>query len=906
MLDTPQINAVFSHYRIVSRIGSGGMGEVWRARDDRLDRDVAIKVLPASFAADADRLRRFEQEARATSALNHPNILTIYDIGEHDGTPYIVAELLEGDELRAQLDGTPLPVRKSLEYARQIASGLAAAHERGIIHRDLKPENVFVTKDGRVKILDFGLAKLIEPPDRTPPGEDAPTRRVSTEPGVVMGSPGYMSPEQLRGAAIDNRSDIFAFGAILYEMLSGVRAFRGGSTAETISSILREDPPDISATNRSVSPALERIVRRCLEKNPEERFHSAGDLAFAIEAISATSGQTGSDAMTAVLGTTAPRLAAERRGSRGWLPWTIAAVLLLTTLALVPFAVAYLRRTEPMRPVVRFQIPAPANTGLNLIRLPAVAISPDGSTLVFAATENGVSHLYLRRSDDVAIKPLAGTDGASDPVFSPDGKWISFVADSNIKKVTLDGAVTPIVKVGDARGVTWDGNDALIYSPEPTAALFRVSASGGEPQQISQLDAGKKERSHRWPVVLPNGKAVLFTVGTQDSPDSYEASNIEAVVLATGERRVILQGASMARYSPTGDLIFARGGTLYAIPFDQDTLATRGTPTAVLQGVSGDQTTGAVHFTIAGDGTLAFVPGGNGANMRRIVWADRAGGVQPLNLPPNQYNDLRISPDGTRAALIVGSVLNGDVWVYDFAKGTSTRLTFTSNNASPYWSPDGKYVYYSEVHPSGQWTKLFRKPADGSRDAEQVGDINSTAFIKAIGPDGLTAVIDCDMNTSRGNIWQVPLTLGAQAIPLVSTQFNEFAAALSPDGRWLAYQSNESGRAEVYVRDLSGSGGRWQVSTSGGEEPHWSHDGRVLYYRNNDQFMSVAVTTHPSFEAAAPQNLFGGLFDARTVSGVSYDVAPQGNRFLMLRLADEGAPPAQVEVVLNWASELRK
>jgi len=896
-------------YEIRAKIGEGGMGQVYRARDEKLSRDVAIKVLTVELSTNGDRLNRFEQEAQAAGALNHPNILAVYDVGMHDGAPYVVSELLEGETVRELLAERSVGTRKAIEYAIQLAQGLAAAHDKGIVHRDLKPDNVFITKDDHVKILDFGLAKLTQPAgDSDVPQTDIATRKVHTDPGTVMGTVGYMSPEQVRGTAVDYRSDIFSFGAILYEMLCGQRAFRRDTSAETMTAILKEEPAELSLTNSTISPTVERVIRRCLEKQPARRFQTASDLAFALEALSTPSGASHSAHITSTPSTEAGKSGTGVFGfaSRARVAWITAGLFLLVSVALLLLTVMRSRRlTAESAVIVRYEISGPAKSALNLIRWPAIAISPDGSTVAFASTSDGISRLYIRRRDDLTVRVLAGTEGATDPVFSPDGKWIAFVADFTLKKVPLDGAVIPITKVGDSRGTSWLSNDTLIYAPDPQTGLSQISASGGEPRQISNLDPAKNERTHRWPQVLPGGRAVMFTVGRLDSPDSYERANIEAVILATGERRVVLQGGSMARYVASGHLVFARGGTLFAVPFDPDKLTTQGSPQSIVQGIAGDETTGAVHFAVAADGTLAYVPGSTIANMRRLVWADRSGNLQPLNIPTAQYNDIRISPDGSRLAMIVGSSGSGDVWVYDFTRAISTRLTFTTRNAAPIWSADSKSVFYSELNAQATKTTIMRKPADGSRDAVVVGSLDNSAYLKDFMRDG-SAIIDYQTNTSNGSILVMALTPNAAATPLVATQFNQYAAALSPDGRWLAYQSSESGRPEIYVRDLSGPGGRWQVTSDGGEEPRWSHDGRELFYRNNDTFMSVTISTSPSFQAAMPQKLFSGVYNLRSNSGVSYDVDPKGGRFVMIRRAEESVTPPQVQVVVNWFDELRR
>jgi serine/threonine protein kinase/Tol biopolymer transport system component len=900
--ETISPNTKIAQYTIVSKIGEGGMGEVYRARDTKLARDVAIKVLPASLSENTERLNRFEQEAQAAGALNHPNILVIHHIGVHDGAPYIVSELLEGETLRERMNGTALTHRKAIDYALQIARGLAAAHEKGIVHRDIKPDNIFVTNDGRVKILDFGLAKLTAAITASESQTEVPTRKVNTDPGTVMGTVGYMSPEQLRGQITDARSDIFSFGAVFYEMLSGKRAFQRNSMAETMSAILKEDPPDLSTTNASISPALERVVQHSLEKTPEQRFHSASDLAFAIEALSATS--TDSDAVTtASLSTVIDQTSRKvLNSSRLWM--IIAAILTLCLVGLAAFVAFRRTRNDPL-PVVRFDV-APSNkTGLSLIRYPAVTMSPDGSMLAFLANSDGVTRLYVRRLDDNDVKMIAGTEGALDASFSADGQWIAFVADFTLKKVPLNGPVVSLTRVGDSRGLSWMTDDSLVYTPDATGGVFQISANGGEARAITKVDESKKERTHRWPQALPGGKAVLFTVGLLDKPDDYDSANVEAVVLATGERKLIIQGASVARYVPTGHLIFARAGVLYGVGFDIDRLTVNGKPVPLLVGVAGDKTTGAVHFSISNDGTLAYLPGSSTSGGRSLTWVDKKGNPTAINVPTSQFNDVRISPDASRVALLQGSSMSGDVWVYDFARETLTRLTFNTINATPVWSADSKYIYYASVNSGADETTILRRPADGSQDAEKVVTITHQAYLKAILPDGETALLDAQRQTADANIFTVSLRPDAKPTAVINTQFNEFGAAASPDGRWLAYQSNESGRPEIYVRELVGSGGRWPISTGGGEEPRWSPDGKELYYRVNNQLIVVQVETRSSFHASTPGSLFNEVYDLRSNSGETYDVDPRGGRFLMIRPPKEDAS-AQIRVVVNWFEELHR
>ncbi len=903
MSETISPHTTIAQYSIVSKIGEGGMGEVYRARDPKLGRDVAIKVLPAAFSENGERLRRFEQEAQAAGALNHPNILVIHHIGIHDDAPYIVSELLEGETLRERMAGAALPQRKALDYALQIARGLAAAHEKGIIHRDIKPDNIFITNDGRVKILDFGLAKLTAEITASESQTEVPTRRVNTDPGTVMGTVGYMSPEQLRGQNADARSDIFSFGAVFYEMLSGKRAFQRNSMAETMSAILREDAPDLSAANNTISAALERVVQHCLEKNPEQRFHSASDLAFAIEALAPASIASGPTQTGTVSGLAEHPHRKTVNHARFWMITT--AILTLTVLGFLAFTV-YRRPSNEPSPVVRFDVTPLNKTGLSVIRYSALALSPDGSTLAFMASSDGVNRIYVRRRDDTEMKVLAGTEGVLEATFSADGQWIAFIADFTLKKVPLSGPVVSLTKVGDTRGLSWLSDDSLFYTPDATGGVFQISSNGGEPRAITKVDEAKKERTHRWPQALPGGKALLFTVGSVDKPDDYDSSTIEAVVLATGERKLIIQGASVARYVPTGHLIFARDGVLYAIGFDVDRLTVNGKPIPLLVGVAGDKTTGAVHFSISNDGTLAYLPGSSTSGGRSLTWVDKKGSQTTVNIPPAQFNDVRISPDASRVALVQGSSMSGDVWVYDFARETFTRLTFDTTNATPVWSADSKYIYYVSVNSGADETTILRRPADGSQEAEKVVTITHQAYLKAILPDGETALLDAQRQTANANIVTVVLKLDAKPTKLINTEFNEFGASASPDGRWLAYQSNESGRPEIYVRELVGSGGRWPISTGGGEEPRWSPDGKELYYRVNGQLMAVQVETRSSFHAGTPNSLFNEVYDLRSNTGETYDIDPRGGRFLMIRPPKEDSSSAQIRIVLNWFGELRR
>ena len=593
--------------------------------------------------------------------------------------------------------------------------------------------------------------------------------------------------------------------------------------------------------------------------------------------------------------------------------WPIVAGGLALALVVTGAMLWRVATTSSDAPVSRFEVRPTDKTSLVLVARPSVALSPDGSMLSFVASTEGVSRLYIRSLGDISLRALPGTEGGSNPVFSTDGKEIAFFAAGRLKKTTVDGAVTTITEAGgddDPRGITWLPDGTLVYASLATGPLLQVPSTGGTPRALTTLDEKTGERTHRWPSALPGGKAVLFTVGTLGSPDNYDAATIEAVEVATGKRHTVLKGASSARYVATGHLLFAREASVYAVAFDVDSLTTRGSPVQVVQGVNGDTTTGASHISVAQNGTLAYTPGSALAAANRLMWVDRKGSAQPLELPQGLYFDPRISPDGTRVAVVWQTITagSGDVWISDLARKTFTRLSFSGTASAPVWSADGKTIYYSYLDPNGRRTTIMRKPADGSREAESVVVLDARTYLKAVTADGAFALVDYAREQAVGGSGEVAkLALVANAKPetLVATPFDDFAGAWSPDNRWLAYQSDESGRAEVYVRDMSSAGGRWQVSTAGGDEPSWSHDGRELYYRNETRMMAISVDTRTTFAPSAPRVLFDGVYNLRSETGVSYALHPTGDRFLMVRLTDENVASSML-VVMNWFADLKR
>ncbi len=877
------------------------MGEVYRAEDPRLNRHVAIKVLPEAFALDAERLARFTREAQSLAALSHPNIAAVFGVEETSGTRALVMELVEGQDLSVRIARGRLPLDEALPIARQIAEALEAAHEAGIIHRDLKPANIKIKSDGGVKVLDFGLAKAMDaaPSDPAGPSDRRTLGPTMTSPaltamGLILGTAAYMAPEQARGRRVDRRADIWAFGIVLFEMLTGKVAFAGDTVTDVIAAVVTRDP-DWTALPADTPDALRRLLSRCLDKDPRRRLRDIGEAGLAVaEIIAAPPDAPGESAQAA------PR----PRTTRGWM-------LAVGALAVALTGAGYFagRSAGPREPgIQRFEIQVPSGTSLRTENRPVIAISPDGMAIAFTALGEGASQLYVRRRDEADARVLAGTEGASNPVFSPDGRWVLFVAGPELKKVSVDGLVVALASVSDPRSAAWLDEATVVFSPNPDRELFTVSAAGGEPKALTTMNTAGGERTHRWPTAMPGGKAVLFTVGNLSSPDNYDQADIDAVIVATGERKRVFRGASMARYVPTGHLLLAREGSLYAVPFDAASLEVSGDIVPVLPGVATDSTTGAAHFDVADDGTLIYLAGGTTNVDRRMFWVTPAAPPEPLpNLPAAVYNDPKISPNGRLVALLTGPSGSGDVWVYDVERAISTRLTFDATNATPAWSEDSRFVYYAAIS-AGTGTTFWRKPADGSREAEKVAELpGKRAFLQHVEPGGESLLLDV-LEGGNTDVVRVPMSTGAATVPLVAGPANEYGAVASPDGRRVVYATTESGVSEIFVRDLAQGGGRWQVSTRGGEEPRWSADGRELFYRFDTRLFSVRVEPGPQFRVGAPRVAVDGIYNLRSDTSMSYDVDPKGARFLMIRPAtsEASADITTVRVVLNWLDELRE
>jgi serine/threonine-protein kinase len=868
-------------YEILSAIGAGGMGEVYRARDPKLGRDVAIKVLPEAFARDAERMARFQREAKVLASLDHPNIATIHGLEESGGTHALVMQLVEGPTLADRIKAGPIPVDEALPIAKQICDALEYAHERGVIHRDLKPANIKVAADDTVKILDFGLAKALEEDAASLDISTSPTlSRLATMQGVLLGTAAYMSPEQAKGKAVDRRADIWAFGCVLYEMLTGKMAFGGEAVTDTLAAVIRAEP-DWSLLPAGTPPHVRVLLRRCLQKDVRQRLQAIGDARIALEEV--VSG-------------TAPQLTAPVTPLwRRVLPW--AAAILAVIVACLG---TWILKPSAAKPITRTVINLPPGDQLAALDYPAIAISPDGTQIAYVAIHAGTRQIHLRALDSLEARALAGTEGANTPFFSPDGQWLGFFAGGKLKKISVSGgaAVTVASSAVNPRGASW-GSGTIAFSPTPTSGVQQVSDAGGTSQTLVRPEKG--ESSHRWPDFLRGGQAVLFTTLGANS-----GSGVAVQSLTSGERRHLAPSGQSPRYAASGHLLYVEGGNLMAAPFDARRLQVAGSAVPVLEGVL--QTGGAgAQYSLSTTGSLVYVAGGAQGSAERLMWVSRNGTEQVLPAPPHDYSFPRLSPDGRLLAVSFGEPGSGpQIWLYDLARDTLTRLTFGGNsNVAATWTPDGKRVVFGS-DKEGQ-LNIFWQLADGSGGMERLTTSEYVNGPWSFSPDGqLLAYVEGNPTTGP-DIWVLRLS-DRKAQPFLRTEFNEGAAAFSPDGHWLAYISDESGRYEVYVQPYPGPGGKHQISTEGGTEPVWNPKGKELFYRSGDRMMAVEVATQPSFSVGKPRMLFQGAYLTTTATSPFYNVSPDGQKFLMIKPAEAtvSSPLTQIVVVQNWFEELKR
>ena len=863
------------HYEILAPLGVGGMGEVYRAHDTKLGRDVAIKVLHEAFSRDKERLARFEREARLLAQLNHANIATLYGLEESDGQPFLVMELVEGETLAERIARGPIPLDEAIPLFIEIADGLEAAHEKGIIHRDLKPANIKISPDGKPKILDFGLAKAFALED-DPAAEmsQSPTLTRGTALGVIMGTAAYMSPEQARGKKLDKRTDVWAFACCLYEALTGRKVFEAEDVSLTLAEVMKSEP-QWDALPSDVPPLLLVFLKRCLDKDPKHRLRDIGDVRLAME------GAFESDASQA------------RPVSQ---PVGMAAAAALTLSVITGLAVWSLSQSDPTpRPVARFSLSLPPGVSLTGTGRNVLALSSDGTRLVYSANEQ----LYLRALDQTEATPVRGTEGgARSPFFSPDGEWVGFWVAGELKKVAIrGGAPVRLCEAQNPYGASWSADDTILFGQR--RGILSVSANGGTPEVIILLE-GAAEVGHG-PHILPGQKTVLFTLG-----DGLNWNDAQIVVhsLETGERKVLIAGGRDARYLATGHLVYVLEGTLLAVPFDAGRLEVTGGPVPVVEGIRTPVTaSGAAQLSLSETGSLVYVVAGR-REERTLVWVDRQGKEEALTAEPRAYVYPRLSPDGSRLALEVRDQ-ETDIWVWDFVPGTLTRITFgRSRDLYPIWTPDGASVAFAS-NRNGVYD-LYSKAADGTGAVERLTENLNRDSPNAFTPDGSQLVFGSVSGTQEG--WDLRvLSLGGSSEPLLATEFNERNAELSPDGQWLAYESNASGQYEIYVRPFPNvDEGQRLISRDGGTRPLWAPDGRELFYLSRGgELMAVRVQTEPSFAPGNAQVVFGGRTLAPAL-GRSYDISPDGKRFLMIKEPTRDASSTEIILVQNWFQELER
>ncbi len=905
-------------YEVIAAIGAGGMGEVYRARDTKLGRDVALKILPDIFLGDPDRVARFEREAQVVAALNHPNIAIIHGFEESDGVKALVLEYVEGETLSGVIARGPVPVADALAIARQIADALEAAHDKGIVHRDLKPDNIKITPDGKIKVLDFGLAKILEPePARQASfaGTMSPTLSVhATYAGLILGTAAYMSPEQARGKPVDRRADIWAFGCVVFEMLTGHRTFDPGETiSDAVAQILTREP-DWKALPADTPAHIRTLLRRCLNKDPQKRLPHIGLVRVELD-----------DSQPASSDTTPPVVAARAAPSKARV--AIAALLIVLAVAASAALTWLWMRGPTTRPAqVRFSLlPSQANPFAANTFARSLAISNDGARVVYVSPSTSETNLMVRTLDQLDAKPLR-VQSASSPFLSPDGRWIGYFSPQtfDIRKIPVAGGPQLVITKVQAnpRGATWGTNNTIIFATnDVNTGLLSVSASagGGEPKILTKPNREKGEQDHVSPFMLPGDRAVLFTITSAGG--DIDNSQIAVLDLTTGEIRTLILGGFDAHYVAPGYIVYAATGSLRAVRFDLDRLTVLSDAIPVVDRVT-TLATGSAQYDVAHNGTLVFVPGSSNAVAgvpRSLLWVDRNGREEAIDAEPRTYVIPRLSPDGNQIALDIRDQEN-DIWTFDLKAKTLTKLTFNPNGDSwPVWTPDGKRIIFGSTRDGGTGVQnVFWQSADGTGTAERLTTSPNVQLPHSISPDGMNLVLQENGASSNADVvllsleelFKKPATGKLETRPLIRTTIAEFGGTLSPDGRWLAYYSAESGRQEVYVRPFPAiDTGRWQISTGGGSRPAWSKDGRELFYLGLDQnlsMMAVPVQTTPTFSKGNPTKLFGGRwFVGQT--GRTYEVAKDG-RFLMIRdaAAADGGEPRSITVWLNWVDDLKQ
>ena len=894
------IGSSLSQYKVTSKLGEGGMGEVWRAEDTKLGRDVALKMLPDAFAENPDRLARFEREARVLASLSHPNIAGIHGLEEVDGKRFLVMELVEGETLDERIQRGPMPIEEVVRIAKQIAEAVEAAHEKGVVHRDLKPANVNITPDGNVKVLDFGLAKALtgDPLSGDSVDQDlslSPTMtKAMTGMGMLLGTAGYMSPEQARGKPVDRRADIWAFGCILYEMLTGQRLFTGETATDVIGAVVHKEP-DLDELSSKVPTRIRRLLERCLQKDSSRRLQSIGDARIALQEWLENPEEEAVEAASA---------------RPGWLPWAAATAAGVIGLGLGSFFLGSNEQEPPL--VQRFAVEL-AEEPLFGSRGAAAVPSPDGRYLAYATAINGGGSMYLRPLDQLESLQVATGQSREWPhnaFFSPDSQWLAFFTVAELKKMPVTGG-SPITlaETEMPRGGSWSGDGRIVFAPESGVGLSIVPAAGGDVEPLTTVPEGDGFVSHRYPQWLPGDRAVLFTAV------DASGTRLEIVEVESGERSVLHEGGFYGRYVPTGHVLFVDGDAVFAMPFDVDRLERTGSPMPVLEGVASFPPAGQAQYHVSDTGLLVYRPGSDELDPFLISWADRSGRLESLWDDEGIYGSPRLSPDGRRLAVSVQRGDDWDVWVYDIERDVATRLTFGSGyDADPVWSPDGRYVAFASDRDDGKMA-TYRTRSDGTGEAERLIEPGKLEFPAPLSwsPDGTHLMLVSPGPDGSDDLWLLPADEEGEPEPYLSSPFDEGDGYFSPDGRWIVYRSNETGGSEIYVRSTQGPG-KWQISDGGGWQPVWSGDGRTLFFRSREGLNAVEVeAAGDEFRAGRPEFLFGEIFGGPQgvqVPGYlffDYDVSADGERFVVFpRRTEQDSGSATVHVVRGWFEELRR
>jgi Tol biopolymer transport system component len=892
------IGKTLAHYEITGKLGEGGMGEVYQARDTTLGREVAIKVLPPEMSEDPERLARFDREARSLAALHHPNVASIFGFEAADGIRFLVMEYVEGEDLQQRLERGPISIEDATDIARQMALGLEAAHGAGIVHRDLKPANVRLTTEGQVKILDFGLARgnLGDGGDldRTSGSHtlaNSPTMTAAmTQHGLILGTAAYMSPEQARGKTVDHRADIWAFGVILWDMLSGQRLFGGDTITDILANVLKHDV-DMTSVPADTPVALRRLLARCLARDPRKRLHSIADARLELE----------DDLPASVEASGMSDLADRPTATRSRIPWLLVAALAAACLVLMwrPWALA--TTGAPTRMALSIEIPEPLEISLN--DWAAMAVSDDGKMIAVTVREQGQLTIQVRKMSEPGFQKVSVDANASGPFFSPDSRWVGYYSDSFLWKVSVDGgASVKVAPTPHPRGAVWGDDGYVYYAPGFSTGISRRSESGtGEEEVLTVVDTESGERTHRWPEVLPNGRGIVFTVGTTKSPGNYEDSEIAVYDGISEETRHLgIQGA-YARWSPSGHLLVMRNGVLHAVDFNLQTLEITSAPIPVFDSIRGDPASGAYYFDVTPAGDLFYVPDDNQGPQRTLVWVDRNGNTVPLGLAPGMVRYPHISPDGKTATVVMGEGHGNfdDVYLVGLNDASLTRLTFDQTSIMPHWEPTGQSIVYSLVAEA----RLMAKDISGAGERKVEDTTGIIVLPGSVGSNGRILLSTSIGNPTLGDIYVSDLKEPGNLRPVINSPAAEWGPDLSPNEKWVVYCSDETGREEIFVQPYPTTGAKWQVSTDGGRAPRWSHKGDEIFFVEGDTFYATPVKTSPAFRAGTPAVLFTHRMDTSGVPTPNYDVSNDDQRFLIVE-ADSAARSRQLRVVLGWLDSL--